>query len=186
MDNQLLSGELVRLVALEPTRDAPLFSKWGRDGEYVRLLDSDPPRLWSTRAVREWLEKDKDKEPPAEVMFMIYARSQDQAIGFIGLDGINWVHGETWLGIGIGDRRYWGQGYGTEAVRLILAYAFAELNLYRVTLNVFAYNERAIRSYEKAGFKIEGRVRGAVKRDGNRSDLVFMGILRPEWEGANR
>ena len=186
MDKRLFSGEKVRLVTLEPARDAPLFSKWGRDGEYVRLLDSDPPRLWSTRAVKGWLEKDKAKEPPDEVMFMIHTRSEAHAIGFIGLDGINWVHGEAWLGIGIGDRMYWGQGYGTDAVRLALEYAFAELNLYRVTLNVFAFNKRAIRSYEKAGFKIEGRAQGAVKRAGKRWDLVYMGILRPEWEGDNQ
>jgi RimJ/RimL family protein N-acetyltransferase len=184
MDNQLFAGDLVRLVGLEPTRDAALFSKWGRDGEYVRLLDSDPPRLWSAKAVEKWLEKDKDKEPPDEILFMIHTRAENLAIGFVGLDGINWVHGEAWMGIGIGDRRYWGQGYGTEAIQLLLEYAFSELNLFRVTLNVFAYNERAVRSYEKAGFKIEGRARGALKRDGKRWDLVYMGILRPEWEGV--
>jgi RimJ/RimL family protein N-acetyltransferase len=115
---------------------------------------------------------------------MIQTLANDQGIGFVGMDGINWVHGEAWLGIGIGDRRFWGQGYGTEAVRLILKYGFGELNLYRISLNVFDYNGRAIGSYQKAGFKIEGRARSAVKRDGKRWDLVFMGILGSEWDGG--
>lgn len=184
MDNQLFQGTLLRLVAMEPTRDAVLFSKWGRDGEYVRLLDSDPPRLWSAKAIKGWIEKDLGKEPPEVINFMIHTLAEDQPIGFIGLDGINWIHGEAWLGIGIGDRSFWGQGYGTEAVRLILKYAFDELNLYRISLNVFAYNERAIRAYQKAGFINEGRARDALKRDGKRSDMVFMGILQPDWNGG--
>ncbi len=63
-----------------------------------------------------------------------------------------------------------------------LRFAFTELNLRRVTLDVFEYNPRAMRSYEKAGFVVEGRMRGMLKREGKRWDLVFMGILRDEWE----
>jgi RimJ/RimL family protein N-acetyltransferase len=67
-------------------------------------------------------------------------------------------------------------------MQVVLRYAFKELNLYRLNLDVFAYNPRAIRSYEKAGFKIEGREPKAVLRDGQRYDMVLMGILREEWE----
>ena len=66
-------------------------------------------------------------------------------------------------------------------MRVILRYAFQELNLYRVTLGVFEYNKRAMRSYKKAGFSIEGRIRGEVLRQGRRWDTFIMGILRKEW-----
>jgi RimJ/RimL family protein N-acetyltransferase len=67
-------------------------------------------------------------------------------------------------------------------MRIILRYAFTELNLHRVSLDTFEYNPRAIRSYEKAGFKIEGRVRQLLNREGRRWDVIYMGILREEWE----
>jgi RimJ/RimL family protein N-acetyltransferase len=88
------------------------------------------------------------------------------------------------VGIGLGDRNYWGRGYGTEAMRLVVNYAFAELNLARVGLEAFAYNTRAVRSYEKVGFSLEGRQREQMRRDGRRLDVVRMGILRATPEGG--
>jgi RimJ/RimL family protein N-acetyltransferase len=90
--------------------------------------------------------------------------------------------GTAGVGIGIGEREYWGKGYSTDMMRVILRYAFTELNLNRVTLNVFEYNPRAVRSYEKAGFVVEGRERKAIHRDGKYWDVLFMGVLREEWE----
>ena len=69
-------------------------------------------------------------------------------------------------------------------MQVLLRYAFDELNLYRVTLNTFEYNPRAIRSYEKAGFKVEGRVRKYLNREGRRWDVIFMGILAEEWRAG--
>ena len=66
-------------------------------------------------------------------------------------------------------------------MRVILRYAFTELNLHRVSLGLFEYNPRALRSYEKAGFKMEGRMRGTLHREGRRWDDLYMGILRTEW-----
>jgi RimJ/RimL family protein N-acetyltransferase len=85
------------------------------------------------------------------------------------------------VGIGLGEREFWGKGYGTDAMRIILRYAFTELNLHRVTLNVFEYNPRGVRSYEKAGFVLEGRQRGVLLREGRRWDEIYMGILREDW-----
>jgi RimJ/RimL family protein N-acetyltransferase len=70
-------------------------------------------------------------------------------------------------------------------MQLILGYAFMELNLHRVSLDVFGYNLRAIRSYEKVGFKLEGRKREMLLREGKRWDLIYMGILRAEWLEQN-
>jgi RimJ/RimL family protein N-acetyltransferase len=82
--------------------------------------------------------------------------------------------------------RAWGKGYGTDAMRVVLRYAFTELNLHRVSLDVFSYNPRAIRSYEKAGFKYEGCMRSRVQRDGKRWNMVFMGIMKEEWEESEK
>jgi len=90
------------------------------------------------------------------------------------------------VGIGIGEREYWGKGYGSDAMNLILRFAFETLNLKRVSLTVFEYNERAVHSYEKCGFRPEGRLRQWMQRAGQRYDLIFMGILREEWEVLQR
>ena len=180
--NTLLQGELVRLVAASAEKDAELLARWSRDSEYARQLDSDPARLQSVKHAKEDIQKWMENESPENFGFMIRTLADDRLIGFIGLDGIRWTHGDTFVGIGIGDPEYRGNGYGTDAMRVILHYAFTELNLHRVSLDVFEYNPRAIRSYEKAGFVVEGRQRQALNRDGRRWDVIYMGILREEWE----
>ena len=179
LDNNLLTGKLVRLAALDPDVDAPLWSKWRQNSEYDRLSDTDPATLHSPKATREWIEKHLDSLLSNE--FEIRTIDGDQVIGSLGLGGDMLIHSEAFVGIGIGESEFWGKGYGTEAMLLILRYAFMELNLQRVSLDVFDYNQRAIRSYEKAGFKLEGRQRGMLLREGKRWDLVYMGLLREEW-----
>jgi RimJ/RimL family protein N-acetyltransferase len=179
MDPELLTGSLVRLAADDPQTMSEALSRWGRDSEYWRLLASDPARLYSVQATRDWLEQ--EGESPSNYMFSIYTLEDNRLIGRIGLDGIVWNHAESFVGISLGERGDWGKGYGTDAMRILLRYAFTELNLHRVSLDVFEYNPRAIHSYEKVGFKVEGRVRQFLNRDGQRWDMIFMGILRDEW-----
>ncbi|MEW5988305.1 MAG: GNAT family protein [Chloroflexota bacterium] len=178
MNTSLLQGELVRLTAGDPDKDAEKMAHWWRDTEFSRLLDSDPARPFTLAEIKDELKLDKPKENAFD--FMIRALAGDRLLGFVGL-WVDWKNGNAWVGIGIGEREYWGRGYGTEAMKLALRYAFSELNLHRVTLGVFEYNTRAQRSYEKAGFKVEGRIRGELHRDGRRWDGVYMGILREEW-----
>lgn len=176
MSGDLWADEVVRLTALDPA-EAEIVARWSRDTEYHRLSDNDCAYPQPAKKAREWLERDSDHR----FNFLIRTRTDDRLIGGIGLWIESWAHGEAWVGIGIGERDYWGNGYGTEAMRLILRFAFDELNLQRVSLGVYAYNPRAIRSYEKAGFRREGVVRGDCHRDGQHWDSVFMGILREEW-----
>lgn len=180
--DDIFRGDLVRLSGDDPQTIAEAFSRWNRDSEYARLLDDEPPRLRSVQSIKEWLEKEFEKGEEMRYFFTIRTLADDQLIGFIGLFAIDWNHGNAWVGIGLGERNYWGNGYGTDAMQVILRYAFRELNLHRVSLDVFEYNPRALHSYEKAGFKIEGRRRKIVQRDGTRYDMIFMGILREEWE----
>jgi RimJ/RimL family protein N-acetyltransferase len=186
MINNLFQGKLVRLAAQEVQAMAEAYSKWSSDSEFWRLMDSGSVRPFSVKTTKEWIEKNQEKEKLDQFSFAIRTLEDDRLIGDIGLDGIQWTHGDTFVGIGLGERDYWGKGYGTDAMQVILRFAFTELNLHRVSLNVFAYNPRAMKSYEKAGFKYEGRMRQMLHREGKYWDIVFMGITREEWEGNQR
>ncbi len=180
MNKNLFTGTLVRLAAPNVAKDAETYAQWSRDAEYLRLLDSWPAHPYLAAEAKEHMGKWEGR--PDAIAFMIRTLSDDRLIGFIELDDIQWTNGDSFVGIGIGDRDYRGKGYGTDAMRVMERYVFTELNFHRLSLNVFAYNVRALRSYEKAGFTVEGRVRECLNRDGRRSDLIFMGILKSEWE----
>jgi RimJ/RimL family protein N-acetyltransferase len=180
LEEDLFKGRLVRLGAADVKLIGQLFSRWGRNSEYKRMLDADPAYLYSEKATREWFEREQDKPEPEYLLFLIRTLEGDQVIGDIGLESIH-QHGDAFVGIGIGEPEYWSKGYGTDAMEIILRYAFQELNLHRVSLDVFEYNPRAIRSYQKAGFQIEGRYRQFLNREGRRWDMLFMGITSQEW-----
>ncbi|HET6900811.1 MAG TPA: GNAT family protein, partial [Vicinamibacteria bacterium] len=118
------------------------------------------------------------------IVFGIRLRETDRLIGTCQLLHINRVHRTAELQIRIGDAAERGRGYGTEAVALLVGFAFKDLNLHRVSLQVFATNARAIHAYEKAGFVREGVLRQAAHVDGGYVDLVVMGILREEHDAG--
>ncbi len=181
MNVNLLQGRLVRLTAVEPKELADVVEQWNRDSEYQRLSMLEPANQISVKKLSEWTERDQEKDPPSFYYFGIRTLEDDRLVGSSGLDGNLFPHGEAFVGIGIGERELWNKGYGTDAMLVTLHYAFQELNLRRVTLAVSDFNPRAIRSYEKAGFTHEGRVRGRIQREGRHWDMIFMGILRDEW-----
>lgn len=181
LDTALFQGKLVRLTAEDPQVVVDHFSKWNRDTEYWRLLADEPAMAYTKSQIKEFVEGELTGDRQDVFFFMIRSLADDRIIGETGLDGVQWNHGETFVGISIGEKALWNQGYGTDAMQVLLRYAFSELNMQRVSLTVFEYNPRAIRSYEKAGFVIEGRERGRVLRGGQRWDMLYMGILREEW-----
>jgi len=177
----LFRGELVRLTSEEPDVRAKHEVRWQRDTEFHRLADSDPAELNSEKKIKEWSEKNAETGfNPARYPFSIRTLDDDKLIGFIGL-WLDLIHSEAWIGIGIGERDYWGKGYGTDAMKLALQYAFMELGMQRISLGLHEYNARALKSYEKAGFRLEGRTRKDVLREGKRTDTLWMGVLRDEW-----
>ena len=182
MNDDMLKGKLVRLAASDPQGESEAIVRWNANSVYRRLCTTDVPLQYSTKKLKEWLEKDAENDPPPFNYFSIHTLEDDRLIGGISLDGGAYPSGETFVGIGIGDPADWGKGYGTDAMNVILRYAFEEMNLRRVALDTFEYNPRGVRSYEKAGFVHEGRMRGLLNRDGRRWDMLFMGILREEWE----
>ncbi|MHB8460457.1 MAG: GNAT family N-acetyltransferase [Candidatus Limnocylindrales bacterium] len=114
----------------------------------------------------------------------VHIRESGRLIGSCAFSQLDGDNGSAMYHITIGEKDCWGRGYGTEATRLMLAHAFGHLGLHRIALTVFAFNERAIRSYRKVGFAVEGRARDAILRDSRYWDEVSMSILEPEWRAA--
>jgi RimJ/RimL family protein N-acetyltransferase len=177
----LFRGELVRLTMEEPEARAKAEVRWQRDTEFHRLADSDPARLSSEKSIKEWFEKQGESGfQPERYSFSVRSLADDRYIGFLGL-WVDLIHCEAWVGIGIGERDLWSKGYGTDMMKLCQQYVFAELGLARLSLGLLEYNPRALRSYEKCGFRYEGRTRQDVLREGKHYDSLWMGILREEW-----
>lgn len=129
---------------------------------------------------REWLERSMRGAHPDQFNLAIES-SDSEYLGSIGLMNIDVRNRDAELGILIGRPDDWGKGYGTEAALLMLRHGFEEMNLHRIHLRVYDYNERGIKSYLKLGFKEEGRLREALFRHGGWHDVVLMGILADEF-----
>jgi RimJ/RimL family protein N-acetyltransferase len=176
----LFRGQIVRLTLAEPEDYARAGVHWQRDSEFHRLADGDPAILHSEKTIREWFAKRNEDASPDRYSFSVRTLAEDRFIGFLGM-WVDLIHGEAWVGLGIGEREFWGRGYGTDMMNLCLQYAFLELCVKRVSLGLHEYNARALKSYEKCGFRLEGRTRQDVMREGRRYDSLWMGILREEW-----
>ena len=181
----VLTGSLVRLSAFDPEEMSKAFSGWYRNSEYLRLLNSSPRPMQSPKAELTWMQKEASELSPDGYFFSIRTLAGDKLIGELGLDVVTWPGRDAFVGLGIGETEYWSKGYGTDVMNVLLRFAFTEINLKRVTLTVFEYNPRAIRSYEKAGFRHEGCKRQLLNREGKRWDELYMGILREEWLELN-
>ncbi len=168
----LLMGRALVLSAPRP-EDATTMAAWTQDDQYLRLVDTDIARPLAASAFEQRSVPDYE--------FRLRRIEDDILVGFVALFAIEWGNRTAKMAIGIGEPRFRGMGYGTEAIHLLLHYAFLELNLHRVGLDVIEYNETAIKLYRKMGFEVEGRRRQAVYRQGQRYDVIDMGILESEW-----
>jgi len=162
--------------------DLPALARWHADAEFVRRYDARPAFPATEGALADWLTE--QQRAPNAYVFAIWLLEGDELIGYLEVEGILWAHRVGGLSIAIPDRAQQGHGYGREALQLALGFCFRELNLERVQLTVFSYNERAIRLYEGLGFQREGIFREFLLRDGRRYDMLLYGLLRREWQGA--
>ncbi|MGH7611072.1 MAG: GNAT family N-acetyltransferase [Candidatus Dormibacteria bacterium] len=173
---RLLQGRLVRLCAPRDG-DGKALSRWSEDGEYRRLADTGAPRPQSPEHFEEG--------PGQEVLeFRLRTLSDDRLVGFVALFSIEWPNRCGWIAIGIGDPADRGRGFGREGAELAIHYAFHELGLHRLTLDVIADNLPAVGLYRSLGFREEGRLRERVLREGRWTDLLYLGLLRREWEAS--
>lgn len=174
----MIEGERVRLRAVERV-DLPRFVRWINDDEVT-----DHPILEGPMSMEQkegWYRTLLDSETR---VFSIESL-EGELIGNIGLLSIDWINRKVLIGIMIGEKDYWGRGYGTDAIRLTLRYMFDELNMTRVELDVDSMNSRAIRCYERCGFRREGLNRKHRFKRGEYRDNIYMAISREDWDGGN-
>ena len=169
-------------VALGPTRRdlLPLYLRWANDFEVTRTIGVSA-RIMTLEAEQVWLAR-MSGDSEHDVLFTIYLRDGLRPIGMSGLHGIDPRNRTAEFGIMIGEKDCWGRGYGTEATRLVLDYGFNVVGLHNIMLRVFASHRRAIRTYERAGFKQAGRRRQARWLAGQLEDVVWMDCLASEFE----
>jgi UDP-4-amino-4,6-dideoxy-N-acetyl-beta-L-altrosamine N-acetyltransferase len=171
----MLVGELVVLRTAE-REDLDTLWMWANDRQITKWLLIEAPV--SRLAEERWLEHMMSSATGR--LFVVCARDMTP-VGTIALAQISMKHRKARAGISIFEHEYLGRGLGTEAMRLLLNYAFWELGLHRVELDVFEDNARAIKSYEKVGFKVEGVSRDCYFKDGKFINAITMSILDSEW-----
>lgn len=176
METPFLIGDRVYLRPLAET-DLDLCMRWINDPELIVYLDRRLPM--GREQERSWLKKQYDD--PSSFSLAIVLEHGDVHIGNCGLHHINHFDRSAEFGIMIGDPGSREKGYGTEAGRLLIDFAFRELNLHRVELRVFSFNIRAKALYEKLGFILEGSKRESYFRHGMFHDTLMMAILDSEW-----
>lgn len=176
-----IEGRAVVLLRHRPENlDAVV--RWYRDPELARLTRYQTRPM--THEEIEHFFRARLLAPDA-LAYAIHVRRTGRLVGLTTFSALDPDNGSALFHITIGEREAWGRGYGTETTELMLEHAFVHLGLHRIGLSVFAFNERAIRSYEKAGFRVEGRLREAIVREGRHWDELQMGVLRDEWLEAH-
>jgi len=164
--------------------DLPLFVTWLNDPEVIQNLVIYVPL--SMGQEEKWYQNMLSL-PAEEQPLVIEVQSSDswKPVGNISFINLDWRSRCTEIGIFIGEKSFWDQGYGRKAIRLMLHHGFDNMNINRVYLRVFETNPRGIHCYEQVGFKHEGRMRQGHYLDGQYIDVLFMSVLRSEWEGKS-
>jgi RimJ/RimL family protein N-acetyltransferase len=184
MQTQLLEAQDIRFGPIDHEAHPAIESKWTHDAEFMRMMDFNPARPLSPAMVKKQYEsiEKKMEEDKNLFYFTVRARADDRLIGKAMVEWINWTNSNGWFWLGIGDADCRRKGYGTQALSLLLQFAFAELNLFRVSAALAEYNQPVIGLFRKFGFVEETRRRETLQRDNRRWDLMCYGLLRSEWE----
>lgn len=172
-----LIGEKIYLSPRN-NEDAEKFTEWLNDFETTDYLGRSGI-LTTLAGEKQYLEENKN----VEATFVIVTIEENKMIGTVSLENIDKINRTATLGIFIGDKEYRGKGYGTEAIKLILEYGFKYMNLYNIKLDLMEFNSRALRCYEKCGFKEYGRRRKCKFINGKYYDSIEMDILADEFTG---
>ncbi|WP_165874246.1 GNAT family N-acetyltransferase [Rubrobacter taiwanensis] len=175
---QVLFGESVELRR-HSREHYPLYARWYGDREIWHLTSWTPEPMSPVAVERIFEERENSSLSDS---FAIHLPGEPEPFGIVSFINLNRANASADLSILIGEPEYRGSGYGTDAIRTLLCYGFEELQLNRVGLTVFDFNHVAIRTYEKLGFRSEGRMRQAVRRNGAWHDAILMSLLRSEWE----
>ena len=179
----LVRGQHVYLRAGEHA-DVPQFVRWMNDARMARFLTRRAPMGQADE--ERWFERMVEQQGREGWFFVICLLEGDRPIGTCGLFELEAINGSAGLGISIGDPTDWSRGWGTDALNALMDFGFGELRLERMWLDVYDFNTRARRSYDKAGFILEGILRHAHYHRGRHIDVHRMAILRDEWAALDR
>lgn len=172
----MIQGKRLTLRAIERD-DLPRYVAWLNDSEVTHHIKTFLPMNLEDET--DWYER--QRKDGSTLNLAIVVNDEERHIGSVSLFEINQREQNAELGIMIGDKTRWGQGYGREAIQLLLHYGFTTLNLHRVYLRVVASHTQAIRCYLSCGFVEEGRLRDVAFRQGRFEDQLIMSVLRPEY-----
>ena len=179
----ILRGEHIYLRPAERT-DVPNFVAWLNDAETTSFLNMRAPM--SIAMEEKWFEGMVERQGKDHYHYVICLLENDRPIGSLSLFAVDYVNGNAGIGISIGEKSLWGKGYGTDAMNALLDFGFGMLRLERMWLEVYVFNKRARRSYDKSGFVLEGTERRAVFKQGRYLDVELMSMLRDEWAALPR
>ncbi|QIB27311.1 GNAT family N-acetyltransferase [Caloranaerobacter azorensis] len=174
----MLIGKKVRLRGITE-KDLPKAVEYMNDPEVILNLITRIPYPVTLDREKKWYESQMENQDTYN--FSIETLDEGLYIGGCGVNRLDLKNGVAVVGIFIGHKDYRGKGYGTDAMNVLLDFIFNQINVNKVQLNVFAFNERAIKSYKKCGFVEEGRLRQVIFRNGKYRDVIVMGILREEY-----
>lgn len=170
-----IKGERCYLTPVDESY-AERIAGWSNDLE-IGIRTGDATEMINIAQQRGYL-----KDMTAGQNFMIVPLDTQEPIGIIRLMSCDHIHGTATLGLFIGEKTHWNQGYGKEAINLILDYGFTILNLHNIMLYVYDFNTHAVELYKKLGFKEMGRRREAVRVGGKAYDNIYMDLLSSEFE----
>lgn len=178
----MLEGSLVRLREYKK-EDITFAHKYINDFEVKRLLVPGIPFPMRLEEEEKWYDSQSAFKDIYN--FAIEKKENAEYIGGCGINEVDWKNSVATVGIFLG-KPFWSQGFGTDAMNILLGFIFNQMNLNKAGLNVYSFNERAIASYSKCGFVVEGRLRQQIFRDGKYHDEVLMGLLRSEYFQSRR
>jgi RimJ/RimL family protein N-acetyltransferase len=178
----MLDGQHVRLRAIEREDLPRLHELLDDDLELMTRRSDEPPRPLTLAGLEQRFDETLEERDPTSMWFA--AEVDDDLIGECGLQSIDHYRRSCQIGIALG-REYWGKGLGQDAVRTLVDFAFRDLGMHRVGLEVLADDERAVGAYRKVGFVEEGRLRDHSWFEGGFHDALVMGILREDWGGPS-
>lgn len=171
-------GEKVKLREYK-REDIKLAQEFVNDVEVKKMLNPGIPFLYTYEDEEKWFESQSATKELYN--FAIETLKERKYIGGCGINNLDWKNSVATIGIFIGDKEYWSKGYGSDTLNILIKFIFEQMNIHKIKLNVFSFNKRAIKCYEKCGFKTEGILREEIFRNGKYYDEIIMGLLRDEY-----
>lgn len=159
--------------------DMILAQKFLNDAKVKRLMNPNIPFLYTYEDEEKWFQSQSAMNDLYN--FAIETLEEKKYIGGCGINKLDWKNSVATIGIFIGNEDYWSKGYGSDALNILIKFIFEQMNIHKIKLGVYSYNKRAIKCYEKCGFKKEGVLREELFRDGKYHDVIIMGILKDEY-----